>query len=129
MNNKELMESDLIKRLDALEFSKMINEKEKKMIISFVEYIKTSQNLEYQYESYSMVATHIAMIFYRIKNNETISKINDEAMQEIKDDINYYKAVKIVNFFEDNIYMNKISDIEKPYIYTHLLTLIGGNLK
>lgn len=114
---------DLAIRLNILRDSGQISEITYSKIISVIDGLKKKRNIELTEENGAMFITHLSAAITRIEKNELVNRIDDFIFDEVKNDINYLKAVEITNEVEE--YTGKLPSEERDFIEMHICTLLN----
>lgn len=117
---------EILFRLEMLKNAQLITSKDIDDIVKLLEYLNEEYEIEINEENTSMLVTHIAMLKNRINKEEVVVKLDDESINELYEYKELEKAKLILKYFEKNILKSNIHEYERPYIYTHLITILGG---
>ncbi|MBB6697909.1 PRD domain-containing protein [Clostridium algidicarnis] len=114
---------NLMTRLVILKDAGQIDQNIQEDIIKIIDMFDEKYNIKLTEENASMLITHLAISFKRIKIGETVNPIEEIMYEEIRADKNYKKAEAIFKDMEVTI-GKSINDNEKGFIIMHLCSLL-----
>ncbi|WP_051652449.1 PRD domain-containing protein [Clostridium algidicarnis] len=114
---------NLMTRLVILKDAGQIDQNIHGDIIKIIDMFDEKYNIKLTEENASMLITHLAISFKRIKMGETVNPIEEIMYEEIREDKNYKKAEAIFKDMEVTI-EKSINDNEKGFIIMHLCSLL-----
>lgn len=114
---------NLMTRLVILKDAGQIDQNIQEDIIKIIDMFDEKYNIKLTEENASMLITHLAISFKRIKIEETVNPIEEIMYEEIRADKNYKKAEAIFKDMEVTI-GKSINDNEKGFIIMHLCSLL-----
>ncbi|MBU3228099.1 PRD domain-containing protein [Clostridium algidicarnis] len=114
---------NLMTRLVILKDAGQIDQNTHEDIIKIIDMFDEKYNIKLTEENASMLITHLAISFKRIKMGEAVNPIEEIMYEEIRVDKNYKKAEAIFKDIEVTI-GKSINDNEKGFIIMHLCSLL-----
>lgn len=114
---------DVSARLNILLENNVITEEVYNNINKVINKLKDKFNIEITEENGGMFITHLSMALARREKGETVNRIEKTIFKEIKNDVNYQKALEIVNYIEEVI--DNLPIEEREFIEMHICTLLN----
>lgn len=116
------MDNLIQERVEILLNAEMLDEKTVKAIMDFLDYLNKEHNIETSDKNFGVFISHLSAMYCRIKNGKLVNSLSDEIILDLKSDLNFKKANKLVGILESNLYFN-VSKDESYYLILHLLSL------
>ncbi|MBU5592601.1 PRD domain-containing protein [Clostridium sp. MSJ-4] len=116
---------DLTIRLNILKEAGQIDEGIYKDIINIINMFKEKHNISLTEENASMLITHLAISFKRIKDGEIVNSIEEMIYEEVRCNENYDKSEEIFKDIE-KVIESSIPEEEKVFIMMHLCALLNN---
>lgn len=114
---------DVSARLNILLENNVITEGLYKNINKVISQLKAKFNIEITEENGGMFITHLSMALARREKDEIVNRIDKTIFEEIKNDLNYQKAVEIVNDIKEIVGNLPVEETE--FIEMHICTLLN----
>jgi len=104
----------------------MIDEKDRIDLLKIIKIIELTCHIKVTEENGGIFITHIAALFQRNKNGESINPLSDKIISQLKSENDYELAHKTMDLIVSTIF-NPVPEVERNYLILHLCTLMRND--
>lgn len=121
------MNQSIITRINFMLDINMINESEKKILEEIAKIIEVKTKIELTEENAGVMITHIAAMFIRKRENQSLEVLDDIIIKEIEMNKSFDLCKSIINEINSKLSI-QIEKVESDYIMLHLCTLLNRDI-